>query len=132
MTTELPRLTRLQVVTRHPDDFVLTDRSTGNQWQHARGLWIRMPPAPEGERLMLKIVAEVNNRQTLFLGMSRLTTAKLHMGQPIPIDIQALAQTSGGKPIQDVILCAGDTDKDVYDELKKYMPQLPPFVEPTP
>ena len=75
---------------------------------------------------MLKIVATVNNRQTLFLGLDRENTTRLHEGKPIAVDVQALNQTSRGGPVQDVMLCAGETLEDIHRELGQYLP-LPPM-----
>lgn len=78
---------------------------------------------------MLKIVAVVNNRKTLFLGLSKVNTSRLLDGKPSVIDVQALV--AGAEPVQDIVLCAGETDKVVYDELAQYI-DLPPYREPRP
>lgn len=81
---------------------------------------------------MIKLYAEINNRRTLILGLSRMNSAKLHNGQPIAIDVQALTQaTEGSRPPQDIIICAGDTEEAIYIELREHMPQLPPIEEIT-
>lgn len=79
---------------------------------------------------MLKVLATVNNRRTLFLGLDRVNTARLHEGKPIHVDAQALAATAEG-PVQDVVLFAGETTAEIHAELSQYLP-LPPFQEPTP
>lgn len=72
---------------------------------------------------MLKVVAMVNNRRTLFCGLDRENTKRLHAGQPIAIDAQAVA----GAPVLDVVLFAGETLEDCHAELGKYieLPDLP-------
>lgn len=75
---------------------------------------------------MLKIVATVNNRQTLFLGLDRENTTRLHEGKPIAVDAQALTQQSQGGPVQDIVLCAGETLDDLHKELGQFLP-LPPM-----
>lgn len=76
---------------------------------------------------MLKIVATVNNRQTLFLGLDRRNTTALHAGKPIAVDAQALlAQSKDGGPVQDIVICAGETLEDIHRELGQYLP-LPPM-----
>lgn len=79
---------------------------------------------------MLKILATVNNRRTLFLGLDRTNTDRLHEGKPIPVDAQALAATTPGGPVQDIVLLAGETQAEIHAELSKHLP-LPPFQEPT-
>lgn len=72
---------------------------------------------------MLKIGVTVNNRRTLFLGLDRNNTDRLHRDQPIPVDIQALAQ--GGDldgPFQDVVLVAGETLSEIATTLDRYIP----------
>jgi hypothetical protein len=81
---------------------------------------------------MLKAVVRVNNRVTLFLGITRDNTDRLHVDEPIAIDLQVLVQQSGGRPVQDIVLYAGETDRDVYDQLASRGLPLPPFVEPQP
>lgn len=78
---------------------------------------------------MLKIVAKVNNRSTLFLGLDRTNTTRLHEGKPIVLDAQALV--GGGPRIQDIVLCAGETLEEIHAELSKHM-TLPAYVEPEP
>lgn len=78
---------------------------------------------------MLKIVSKVNNRNTLFLGLDRTNTTRLHEGKPIVIDAQALV--GGGPRIQDIVLCAAETLEELHAELSKHLP-LPAFVEPDP
>lgn len=78
---------------------------------------------------MLKIVATINNRQTLFLGLDRENTARLHEGEPIAVDIQALVHGSNGVPIQDIVLCAGETLADLHRDLSQFLP-LPPMEQP--
>lgn len=84
---------------------------------------------------MIKLVAEINNRRTLILGLSRMNSVNLHNGRPIIIDVQALIEsiqaTEGSRPPQDIVLCAGDTEEDIYAELRDHMPQLPPIEEIT-
>lgn len=75
---------------------------------------------------MLKIVASVNNRETLFLGLDRENTTRLHEGKPIVVDAQALTAQLKHGPIQDVVLCAGETLDDIHAELSQYIP-LPPM-----
>jgi hypothetical protein len=70
---------------------------------------------------MLKVGATVNNRRTLFLGLDRTNTTRLHAGEPIAVDVQALAVGVGG-PFQDVVLFAGETLEDMATELDKYVP----------
>ena len=79
---------------------------------------------------MLKVVAEVNNRRTLFVGLSRENTVRMHRGQPIAVDVQALlAQVKEVGDVQDIIIFAGESDRDVHATLAEYLP-LPPFSEP--
>lgn len=79
---------------------------------------------------MLKIVATVNNRKTLFLGLDRANTTRLHLGKPIVVDAQALIPTGTGQ-VQDIVLCAAETAAELHAELSRYMP-LPPYVETGP
>lgn len=78
---------------------------------------------------MLKLVVEINNRRALILGLSEKTIERLHNGEPIGLDVQALIQSTPGSHQlpQDIIVCAGDTETSIYAELRKYMPQLPPY-----
>lgn len=78
---------------------------------------------------MLKVLTTVNNRRTLFLGLDRENTNRLHGGKPIAVDVQALAATVDGE-VQDVVLFAGETLADVHAELSQFVP-LPPLEEPT-
>lgn len=74
---------------------------------------------------MLRVVVTINNRRTLFLGLDRANTKRLHNGQPIVTDIQALGSTESD-PIQDIVLCADETLGDLHTKLSKYLP-LPPI-----
>lgn len=79
---------------------------------------------------MLKVVATVNNRRTLFLGLDRENSNRLHEGKPIVVDLQALAPVGDGR-LQDLVLCAGQTLAEVHAELSQFLP-LPPWEgEPT-
>lgn len=71
---------------------------------------------------MLKAMALVNNRRTLFLGLSRENTRRLHEGLPIAVDAQALAQMAQGEPVQDIVLFAGETEEACAAELAQYFP----------
>ena len=74
---------------------------------------------------VLRVVATVNNRRTLFLGLSRENTRRLHQNEPIPVDAQALAQTSLlDGPIQDVVLFAGETEDACAEELGRWLPEV--------
>jgi hypothetical protein len=74
---------------------------------------------------MLKVIATVNNRRTLFLGLSRENTRRLHKGQPIPVDAQALTQGALlDGPIQDVVLFAGETEDACAEELGQWLPEV--------
>jgi hypothetical protein len=73
---------------------------------------------------VLKILTQVNNRTTLILGLSRDNTSRLHQGQPIPVNVQALTQTGRTGPVQDVIICAGETEDALTDELAQYLPGI--------
>lgn len=77
---------------------------------------------------MIKIVSTVNNRQTLFLGLDRANTTRLHEGQPIVFDAQVLLRGLD-EPVQDIVICAGETLEELHGELSKYLP-LPPFTTP--
>lgn len=83
---------------------------------------------------MLKIVAVVNNRRTLFLGLARTNTERLHDDQPIVVDSQAIGgiEVDGFPcPIQDIVLLAGESLADVHAQLIAAGLPLPPF-EDTP
>ncbi len=82
---------------------------------------------------MLKVLATVNNRRTLFLGLERENTARLHDDKPIVLDLQAMTQSiEMAAPVQDIVILAGETLRDVYAQLLEVMPELPPYVEPEP
>lgn len=78
---------------------------------------------------MLKVVATVNNRQTLFLGLDRQNTKRLHAGEPIHFDLQAL--TAQIADVQDVVICAGETVAEIHAELSQYLPLPEPPLRPT-
>jgi len=82
---------------------------------------------------VLKLYAVINNRHTLMLGLSRENTKRLHDDKPIVVDLQALLQqaTEDG-PIQDIVLYAGETDREIHEAVASFIPDVPPFVEPTP
>lgn len=79
---------------------------------------------------MLKVVSLVNNRRTLFLGLSRENTMRLHDDQPIAIDLQAM--TAGMDPVQDVVIYAAENSRDLHDKLAAAGLEMPPYVEPQP
>lgn len=73
---------------------------------------------------MIKVLAQINNRQTLILGLDRENTTRLHSGKPIAIDIQALAAQHDS--VQDVVICAGESLGDIEAELLDLGLVLPP------
>lgn len=76
---------------------------------------------------MLKVVTTVNNRRTLFLGLDRENTTRLHEGKPIAVDVQALmAQAKDAGPVQDIVIVAAETVELIHRELSRYLP-LPPL-----
>lgn len=79
---------------------------------------------------MLKAIATLNNRRTLFLGLQRENTKRLHDDKPIVIDLQALL--AGDDPIQDIVIYAAETHRGLHDQLTSLGLPMPPFVEPTP
>ena len=81
---------------------------------------------------MIKMIATINNRRTLFLGLERTNTDRLHDDQPIPIDLQAMLATTDVPDVQDIVLLAGETLAEVYAQLAEGIPGLPPFQEPVP
>jgi hypothetical protein len=69
---------------------------------------------------MIKIVAETSMGATLFLGLERANTDRLHADMPIGIDVQELlAATSGVKSVERIVLIAGETLEDVYHQLRR-------------
>lgn len=74
---------------------------------------------------MIRVVATVNNRITLFLGIDRENTERMLAGSPITCDAQALATNSPG-PIQDIVIYAGETLEAAHTQLAQYLP-LPPY-----
>lgn len=74
---------------------------------------------------MLRIVATVNNRQTLFLGLDRTNTDRMHQGDPVVVDLQALTANIE-QPVQDIVLCADETLADIHADLSRFLP-LPPL-----
>lgn len=78
---------------------------------------------------MLRVVANINNRRTLFLGLDRNNTDNLHVDQPIVVDYQALMQTSGGQPVQDIVIFAEETLEQVHQNLLDAGLPLPPYAE---
>jgi hypothetical protein len=82
---------------------------------------------------VIKMLAQLHGRRTLFLGLTRENTARLHGNEPIAVDVQALlAQVPESDAVQDVIIFAGEDLKQVHGQLKPFFPDLPPFEEPTP
>lgn len=78
---------------------------------------------------MHKAYALVNNRRTLFLGLTRKNTERLHEDKPIHIDLQAMLATSTlDGPVQDLVITAGETERDTYEMWSQFLP-LPPYVE---
>lgn len=69
---------------------------------------------------MIKMVATVNNRRTLFLGLSRENTTRLHDDQPIAVDVQALLALLPVDDVQDVVIFAGETEESMADQLRQY------------
>ena len=75
---------------------------------------------------MLKAVATVNNRRTLFLGLDRTNTERLHGDQPIVIDVQALLAGGPYTDVQDLVITAHETLADAHAAWSELMP-LPPY-----
>lgn len=80
-------------------------------------------------RHVLKIVATINNRRTLILGLSRENTTRLHDNKPIAVDVQALTAALSEGPVQDIFICAGETERDLHMEWSGLIPNLPSYEE---
>lgn len=71
---------------------------------------------------MIKVFVHVNNRATLILGLSRNNTEHLHKDHPIAVDLQALLATNTTKVPQDIWIIAGETEEEMYAQLRRAMP----------
>jgi hypothetical protein len=78
---------------------------------------------------VIRAVATVNNRCTMFVGLDRNNTTMLHEGHPIAIDVQAIMAQVPADQVQDLVIFAGETLKAAHEELGEYLP-LPPFDQP--
>lgn len=68
---------------------------------------------------MLKIVANVGGRATLFLGIDRANTERLHADMPIKVNAEELLEPTSMDKVQDVVLVAGETVADLIDQLRR-------------
>jgi hypothetical protein len=84
-------------------------------------------PRPRRRFVMLQVLTTVNNRTTLLLGLDRENTARLHDGQPIVVDAQALLAQVDSDRVQDVAIFAGETLADLHRDLSEYLPLPPPL-----
>lgn len=65
---------------------------------------------------MIKAVGKgATGRTTVFLGLSRENTDRLHAGEPIPINLGVLDDDLANVT---VILLAGATEDDIVDDLR--------------
>lgn len=79
---------------------------------------------------MIKMIATLGGKKTLFLGLERLNTEKMHDGKPIRVDVAELIEGFEDKDAFDeVIVWAGETLEDAYNELREAIPDLPPYEE---
>lgn len=74
---------------------------------------------------MLKIVANLDGRATLFLGIDRENTSRLHADMPIKVNAEELLEPTGMDQVQDVVLIAGETMADILDQLRRAGLPLP-------
>lgn len=81
---------------------------------------------------MLKVVVDISNRRTLFLGLERNNTERIHKDEPIVIDLQALTAQMDG-PVQDLVIVAAETPREVHAMLSVHFHrigvELPPYKE---
>jgi ABC-type Fe3+-citrate transport system substrate-binding protein len=70
--------------------------------------------------MMIKAAATFGKKKVLILGLSRENTERLHNGEPIKVDLEALGLVG-----PDVILFAGETEEEMKAELENQFGKLP-------
>ena len=81
---------------------------------------------------MIRAIGELNNRRTLFVGLDRRNTTRMHEDEPIVVDAQALLAAVGDeRQIQDIIIFAEETPEEAHARLKGIFPDLPEYKEAT-
>ena len=71
---------------------------------------------------MIRASLTVNNRSTLFLGLSHENISRLLNDQPIAVDLQALQQQAGVR-FQDLLLVVGTTEEEITEQIKEAIPE---------
>jgi hypothetical protein len=67
---------------------------------------------------MIKVIAQINNRKTLILGIARDNVDLMMTDHPMIIDLQALQQEAKmWEPIQDIIIIADETLEALHAQL---------------
>lgn len=76
--------------------------------------------------MSIKAIARVNNRTTLFVGLSRANTTRLHEDQPIPIDLKAMLQlTPNVDEIEDLVIFAEEDEDAMLVRLRSIGLDIP-------
>lgn len=78
---------------------------------------------------MIKAIAVVNGRTTLLLGLSVENFGRMMADKPIAVDVQAMFAMPEPRPIQDVVLIAGEFEEAMVQALREAGWPIPQDVE---